>query len=53
MIQEHFKRFELSEGIVTQSQTHGTTPRCANHNMIYEVDKLRPVGQALPHHLFL
>lgn len=51
MIQEHFKRFELSEGIVTQSQTHGTTPRCANH-MIYEVDKLRPVASTA-HHLFL
>lgn len=34
MIQEHFKRFELSRGIVTQSQAPGTAPRSDNHSMI-------------------
>lgn len=41
---KHFKRLELSGGVITQNQTHGTTPRSANLITwpVSEVGTLKP-----------
>lgn len=53
MIPEHFKRFELKGGIVTQSHTHSTnSKKCWSHDLC-QFDKLKAYGPSPDHHLFL